>query len=230
MMSGPAGADGGSCRHCGTSLRVNAPFCGSCGQAVANRQYQQPQPAGTRSPVVVLAPSVPVPNRMVGAGRGIRCACCLMDIAVMLSPALPLAIAGAVLGVAEIVYIVVPIAFVAVGLWMQLWQGYTGMTFGKSMLGIRLIRAVDKRPPGLAACITRGGIFGVTLGAAALPVVLNEVPRDGLHDRLAGVTMIDIVQGANPLGTSQDAMLRKSPDRGLNKVTAPLPVKSSGRR
>lgn len=230
MMSGPVAADGGSCRHCGTSLRVNAPFCGSCGQAVVNRQYQQPQPTSTRHPVVVLPPSAPAPNRIVGAGRGVRCACCLMDIAVMLSPALPLAIAGAILGVAEIVYIVVPIAFVAVWVWMQLWQGYTGMTFGKSMLGIRLVRVADKRPPGLAACITRGGIFGATAGLAALPVVLSGVPHDGLHDRLTGATVIDVVQGANPLGTKQDAVLRRSPDRGLNKVAAPLSVTKSGQR
>ena len=230
MMSGPSSAEGGNCRHCGMALRVDAPFCGSCGQAVVNRQSQQPQPVIGRRPVVVLPPQAPVPNRIIGAGRGVRCACCLMDIAVMLSPALPLAIAGAVLGVAEIVYIVVPVAFVAVWVWMQIWQGYTGMTFGKSMLGVRLIRVADNKAPGLAASITRGGIFGATAGLAALPVVSSEVPHDGLHDRLTGVTMIDVVQGANPLGAKRDAVLRRSPDRGLNRVAAPLPVNNSGRR
>ncbi|MBN3458846.1 RDD family protein [Mycobacterium sp. DSM 3803] len=230
MVPGQPCADGGNCRHCGTALRPNAPFCGSCGQAVVNRQYQQPHPTGTRGSVVVLPSSAPAPNRIVGAGRGVRCACYLMDVAVMLSPALPLGIAGAILGVAEVVYIVVPVAFVAVWVWMQIWQGYTGMTFGKSMLGARLIRVADNKAPGLAACITRGGIFGATAGLAALPVVVSQVPHDGLHDRLTGVTVIDVVQGANPLGAKRDAVFRRAPDRGLNKVAAPLPVNTSGRR
>lgn len=230
MVQGPSGADGDHCRQCGTLLRPNAPFCGSCGQAVPNRQYQQPTLPSR--PVVVLPPQVQVqaPDQIVGAGRGVRCASYLMDIAVMLSPALPLSIAAAILGVAEIVYLVVPIAFVAVWAWMQMWQGYTGMTFGKSMLGLRLVRVTDFKPLGLAACITRGGVFGATLGAAALPVVLSAMPQDGLHDTLVGATVIDVVQGANPLGKKQDPVFRKSPDRGLNKVAAPLPVNASGRR
>ncbi|CAM3656484.1 RDD family protein [Mycolicibacterium frederiksbergense] len=148
----------------------------------------------------------------------------------MLSPALPLAAAGAVLGVAEIVYIVLPIAFLAVWLWMQIWQGYTGMTFGKSMLGLRLVQVADHRPPGLAACVTRGGLFGATLGLAALPVIANETPHDGMHDRVSGLTMIDVVQGANPVGKKQDPVFRRSPDRRLNKVAAPLPMNVSGPR
>lgn len=229
MTQGPVVTGDGTCRHCGSALRASAPFCGVCGQAVPNRAHQHPYPVAR--PVLVAAAAVPpAADRIVGARRGVRCACHLMDVAVMLSPALPLAAAGAILGVAEIVYIVLPIAFLAVWVWMQIWQGYTGMTFGKSMLGLRLVRATDHRPPRLAACITRGGLFGATLGLAALPVVANEVPRDGLHDRVSGLTMIDVVQGANPLGKKQDPVFRRSPDRRLNKVAAPLPVNVSGPR
>ncbi len=147
----------------------------------------------------------------------------------MLSPALPLATAAAILGVAEIVYLVVPIAFVAVWVWMQIWQSYTGMTFGKSMLGLKLVRAGGNRPPGLAACLTRSGLFGVTAGLVALPVVLSATAQDGLHDRLSGLTMIDTVKGINPLGKQQDPVLRRYADRSLNKVAAPLPTNQSGR-
>lgn len=147
----------------------------------------------------------------------------------MLSPALPLATAAAILGVAEIVYLVVPIAFVAVWVWMQIWQSYTGMTFGKSMLGLKLVRAGGNRAPGLAACLTRSGLFGATAGLAALPVVLSATPQDGLHDRLSGLIMIDTVKGINPLGKQQDPVLRRYADRGLNKVAAPLPTNQSGR-
>lgn len=228
-MQGTPSADGTSCRHCGTALRPNAPFCGSCGQAVPNRVLQHPV-RDTRPSPVAQAVSSPAASQIVPAGRGLRCACYLVDLAVMLSPALPLAIAGAVLGVSEIVYIVLPVAFLAVWVWMQVWQGYTGTTFAKSMLGLRLVRTADHRPPGLATCLARGGIFGATAGLAALPVVLNEVPQSGLHDQLTGVTIIDVVRGVDPQGRKQDPVLRRTVDRGLNKVASPLPVDMSGRR
>lgn len=229
MVQGHPIAEGGTCRHCGTGLRANAPFCGSCGQAVVNRVRQHPVQLTQPRPIPAAAGTTALPDHTVGAHRGLRCASHLMDLAVMLSPALPLAIAAAVLGVAEIVYAVVPIAFVCVWLWMQIWQGYTGMTFGKSMLGLRLVRAADNHPPGLAKCISRGVIFGATAGLAALPVVTSAVPHDGLHDRVAGLTMIDVVSGVNPLGRKQDSVFRRSVDRSLNKVAAPLPVTMPGR-
>jgi len=177
-------------------------------------------------------PPQPVPQQLVAAGRDVRCASFLLDLAAMLSPALPLAAAAALLDVAEIVYVVVPIAFVAIWIWMQIWQGYTGMSFGKSMLGLRLINATDQSVPGISATFTRGGIFAVTLGFAALPAVCGPAPADGLHDKLAGLTVIDIVRGANPLGPSQPPVLRRSAmaGHGLNKVHSPLPVNLSGRR
>lgn len=229
MGQGPPTTDGGTCRHCGIVLRANAPFCSSCGQVVVDRVHQHAAQNTQPRTIPSAATASPAPDRIVGAGRGVRCASCLLDLAVMLSPAMPLAIAAAILGVAEIVYTVVPVAFVAVWLWMQIWQGYTGMTFGKSMLGLRLIRSADSYTPGLGSCIARGGVFGATAGLAALPVVVSAVPHDGLHDRLAGLTMIDVVNGANPLGCKQHPVFRRPIDRSLNKVAAPLPVNMSGR-
>ena len=228
MMHGSVVNSDGTCRHCGSPLAFGAPFCGSCGRSVPNRGQHPPAPTAP-APSVATVPAPPT-DHIVGAGRGVRCACYLMDLAVMFSPALPLAIAAAVLGVAEVVYVVLPVAFAAVWLWMQIWQGYTGLTFGRSMLGLRLIRSSDNRPPGLAACMTRSGVFGATVGLAAVPVIMNETPHRGWHDKVAGLTMIDVVQGANPLGKKQDPVFRRSPDRGLNRVAAPLPVDATGRR
>jgi hypothetical protein len=221
----PAGADG-LCAQCGSVLRANAPFCSSCGHAVTNRHLQVPTAA---SPTHRPPPTAVATSQIVGAGRGVRCCCCLLDLAAMLSPALPLATVGAILGVAEVVYVVVPIAFVAVWLWMQIWQGITGMSFGKAMLGLRLISASDRHAPGLAATVTRSGIFAGTLGLAALSVVTNPAACDGVHDRLSGLTMIDVSLGANPLGARQQTALRRSVDRGLNKVHSPVPLGTSGR-
>ena len=168
-MSGPLA----TCSQCGSPLRANARFCGACGQTVSRRERH-----------VSAAPAPPPPSRqaprqLVAAGRDVRCASFLLDMAAMLSPALPLAAAAALLDVAEIVYVVVPVAFVAVWIWMQIWQGYTGMSFGKSMLGLRMINAADRSVPGISATLTRGGVFAATLGFAALPAVTGSAPATG---------------------------------------------------
>lgn len=227
MDTGQFSIAGDTCPHCRSALRPNAPFCGACGQLSTNRlRVPQPQVA----PTLQQAPQRPAPDRVVGASRGVRCAGYLLDLAAMLSPALPLAIAGVVLGVAQIVYVVVPIAFGAVWLWMQVWQGYTGMSFGKSLLGLRLVRANHHQAPGFIATVTRSGLFGVSAGLVALPVIASATPRDGVHDRITGLTVIDIVHGLNPLGARQQPVLRRSANHGLNKVQAPLPVDATGRR
>ncbi|WP_231743161.1 RDD family protein [Mycobacterium sp. GA-2829] len=165
---------------------------------------------------------------MTPASGGTRCAASLLDLAAMISPAMPLSTAGAVLGVAEVVFVVVPVAFVAVWLWLQIWQGLTGNTFGKALLGLRLVRAADHRPPGVGATVLRGLAFVATVGLAGLPVLLSSRPRAAWHDRISGLTVLDVTTGANPLGQRQQRTLRRAPDRGLNRVVSPVPV--SGRR
>ncbi|WP_328354380.1 RDD family protein [Mycobacterium sp. NBC_00419] len=148
----------------------------------------------------------------------------------MVSPALPLTAAAAVLACAEVVYFVVPVAVVAVWLWMQIWQGFTGLTFGKAMLGLRLIRGSDHRPPGFTACMLRSGIFAATAGMAALPVVTGSTPHHGWHDSVSRLRVIDVTLGANPLGAPQQTTLRVTTHRGLNKVASPVPLAAQGRR
>jgi uncharacterized RDD family membrane protein YckC len=145
----------------------------------------------------------------------------------MISPAMPLSTAGALLGVAEVVYIVVPVAFVAVWMWMQIWQGLTGTTFGKAMLGLRLVRAADHQPPGVGASVRRSLTFVATLGLAGLPVLLSPGIQAGWHDQISGLTVLDVATGANPLGQRQETTLRRHPDRGLNRVHSPIPVVAS---
>jgi uncharacterized RDD family membrane protein YckC len=220
MPGQPARGARVDCPHCGSPLPVNARFCGTCGHTVHTRSSAasdpwQRQPAAAAAPVTV--------DRVQLAGRGVRCSAFLLDVAAMISPALPLAITGAVLGVAEVIYIVVPVAFVAVWAWQQIRQGLTGNTFGKSMMGLRVVRAADNRPPGLAPSIQRSLIFVATGGLAALPVVLHRTPHSGLHDRASGLAVLDVTTGANPLGPRPQAALRRSADRGLNRVHSPIP-------
>lgn len=215
------------CPQCGVAMVASARFCATCGHVVTVRSAPEPAVSDPQVDAVTTRPEAGTEIRL--ASRGVRCSAALLDLAAMMSPALPLSIAAALLGVAEVVYIVQPVAFAAVWLWLQIWQGLTGTTFGKSMLGLRLVRAADRRPPGFAATMTRSGIFFATLGFAARAVIISRTPVSGAHDRASGLLVIDVTQGANPLGARQLTTLRRSVDRGLSRVQSPVPVTSPRR-
>lgn len=219
---GDAASISATCVHCGSPLRENTPFCTACGRSVADRQIPVPAASGHAA-----APQPDVsapPANIVGVGRGVRCTAYALDLAVMMSPALPLAMTAVVLNVAAVAYVVAPVAFLAGWTWMSIWQGLTGMSFGKAMLGLRAIRPVDDRPPPFSAIVLRGVIFAGTAGLAALPVLAGAAPRDGWHDRLSGITLIDVSMGDNPLGPRQQTALRTQIDRSLKVVRSPIPV------
>ncbi|BCI50922.1 hypothetical protein NIIDNTM18_02000 [Mycolicibacterium litorale] len=211
------------CPQCGSGVAPNARFCPACGQPLTAR-VPVARPAASSVSRTASAEPAGAPAQIRFAGGRVRCTSFLLDFAAMISPALPLSTAAAVLGVAEVISIVVPVAFVAVWLWMQIWQGLTGKTFGKAMLGLRLVRTADHRPPGVAATLLRSAACVATLGSAGLPVLVSPAPRDGWHDRLSGLTVLDVAAGANPLGPRQRATLRRSTDPGLNRVHSPVPV------
>lgn len=151
-------------------------------------------------------------GRILPAGRTVRCSSFLLDLAAMLSPALPLSIIAALLGVAAVVYIVVPVGFVAIWAWMQIWQSMTGASFGKAILGLRLVRAADYQPPGLVATLGRSLAFVLTLGVAGLPVLLGD-RQSGLHDRVSRLIVLDVVNGADPVGPGlRRSLLRRRSD------------------
>ena len=212
------------CSHCGSVVRANAPFCSACGQAVANRPVHAL--TTTATPTQHLSPpSAPVgTDQIVGAGRGVRCCSHLLDVAAMLSPAFPIAIAATMLGVVDVIYIVVPVSFVAVSLWMSLWRGLSGMTFGTATLGLRTVRIADNSPPGIGPTVLRSLVFTVTGGLAALPVLTSPAFRRCVHDHVSGISVIDISLGANPFGPREQTALRRTLDRGLRKVSSPVPV------
>lgn len=229
MPGKPGEATGYSCPQCGCSLPRNARFCGTCGHALSTRAAPVAHPGRTTSSRLPVAPPASPLTVELASGR-VRCASFLLDLAAMISPAMPLSIAGAVLGVPEVVYIVVPVAFVAVWMWMQIWQGFTGTTFGKAMLGLRLAHAADYRLPGLGATLRRSLAFIATFGLAGLPVLLSSDPQPGWHDRISGLTVLDVATGANPFGQRQQPTLRRPASRGLNRVHSPIPVSASRHR
>lgn len=132
-----------------------------------------------------------LPDHLPLARRGVRASSALLDVAAMASPALPLSAAAAATGIAELVYLVVPVAFAAVWAWIQVWQGLTGSSFGKSMLGLRLVLAGGDRPGGPGRVMLRSLIFAATAGLAALPILRSASPAVGLHDRASGLRVVD---------------------------------------
>lgn len=233
MPGWPPDADALVCPQCGSHLPPHTRYCGACGHAVSSRGPAPRDQGPTAPSQAVLAETIrrpAEPTAVEQAGGKVRCASFLLDLAVMISPAMPLSTAGAVLGVAEVIYVVVPVAFVAVWLWQQVWQGLTGTTFGKAVLGLRLVRAADHRPPGVGATLLRSVLFAITLGLSGLPVLLHAQPRAGWHDRVSGLTVLDVTTGANPLGRRPQTTLRRSVDRTLQRVHAPVPVPASRHR
>ncbi len=225
---GTAGAPSASCPRCGSALPANARFCTGCGYALTTRNGRLDAPAG--SPPAPHTASEAEGDQIRPAGAAVRCIAFLLDLAAMVSPALPLSIAGATVGLAALVYIVVPVAFVAVWAFMQTWQGLTGTTFGKAILGLRLVQAADSRRPGVAAALTRSALFAVTLGLAGLPGVPDRAGQSGWHDRLTGLAVIDVTVGANPLGARPQRTLRRvAADRGVHRVHSPVPIPGSRR-
>ncbi|WP_197497669.1 RDD family protein [Mycobacterium sp. 1274756.6] len=175
------------CPFCGATNPPGAHFCTACGEALE----AGPTAAGPAEALEV--PSAPVRR----AGRAVRTVAALLDLAAMLSPALPLAAVATVFRVPAVVYIVLPLAFVLVWAWLQIWQAVGGTSFGKAILGLRLIRTADHRAPGLLRTLARSAVFILTAGLAGLPVLAGGT---GLHDRLSGLTVLDVVNGADPLG------------------------------
>jgi hypothetical protein len=233
VTPGPVTGMDASCAHCGSAVRSNAHYCNVCGIAISSRPA--PGKAGGTALATAMQPVSPsaapvAVDHIVLAGREVRSCSFLLDLAVMLSPALPLTMVGTIFGVAQVVYFVVPTAVIAVWIWMQLWQGYTGMTFGKSLLGLRLIREANHHAPGFASAAARSLVFAVTAGLAALPAVASSTPQGGAHDRLAGLALVDIARGSNPLGARQQTALRRTLDRGLKNVGSPVPINAAGRR
>ncbi|WP_051111504.1 RDD family protein [Mycobacterium sp. 141] len=234
MASGQAVGVDPPCSHCGSTLRPHAPFCAACGQAVQNRVVAPPATPTVSATAVTRAAQSPTAapqpaDQFLLAGREVRLCAGMLDIAATLSPVVSLAVIGAVLGVPAVLYIVVPVAVVAVWIWQQLWLGLTGTTVGKAVVGLRAVRSADRRPPGFAAAALRSAIFGASLGLAALPVLISPTPR-GRHDDVTGIDVIDVTIGENPLGRRQQTPLRRSIDRSLKTVQSPVPLASAGTR
>lgn len=148
----------------------------------------------------------------------------LLDLAAIMSPALPLSVLAFIIGVPRVVHVVIPVAMCAVWLWMQIWQALTGKTFGKAMLGLRVVGSEDNRLPGMQRTLLRSLLFVGTAGLAALPLMTEPARQSGVHDRISGLQVVDVTNRPNPLGPKRPAALRRAPNYGLNTVHSPVPV------
>src|SRR5207244_4754330 len=70
------------------------------------------------------------------------------------------------------------ISFIPELLYFTAWEGLWGKTLGKWLLGLRVCRAVDGRPPGLPRALVRTAVFGLLMH---LPVqIIYWLPLDCL--------------------------------------------------
>jgi RDD family len=169
----------------------------------------------------------PPVDQILLAGREVRCCCYLLDLAVTLSPVVSFVAIAAFLHVSGILYIVTPVAVAAVWVWLQLWQGLTGLSPGKVVLGVRAVRGHDHTPPGVVASMSRSLIFGFTAGIVALPMLTGTTPR-GRHDQVTGIDLIDVTLGRNPFDAGHQTALRRTLDRSLTRVQSPVPLAGAG--
>lgn len=208
-MQGQPSDAGVRCPECGSGVPDGASFCRVCGQRLASRRGVITQKTVVLASVYDPA-TEPATAQVLRARRGVRFSSSTLDVAVMASPALPLSVVAAMVGRAELIYVVMPVAVVSVWLWMQIWQGLTGSSFGKSMLGLRLVGLADNGPAGLARAILRSGFFVATFGLAAVPVIRSSEPQLGLHDRISGTQVLDISTADVPVRKQQRITLRRS--------------------
>lgn len=224
----PDGAES-VCAQCGSASALNARFCAACGSTLDTVQSAPRSHIPTPPAALTSLPHAIDSQAVLPAGRGVRASSFLLDLAAMMSPALPLSVLGLVIGVPQVVHVVIPVAVCAVWLWMQVWQALTGKTFGKMMLGLRVVGRADNQLPGMRRTLVRSLLFVGTAGLAALPVMTEPAQRLGVHDRISGLQVVDVTNGPNPLGPRKTAALRRAANYGLNRVHSPIPASAPRR-
>ncbi|WP_155293361.1 RDD family protein [Rhodococcoides fascians] len=163
--------------------------------------------------------------QLLPASRGLRVISTVIDCgAVALGP-LAFTMLGLALSNGAVALIVGSISAVCTWIWLVVWNGVRGLSFGKAALGLRLADSATTRPAGIAAAAARSLVFLVLPGLCALSTVFDSSGlRRGWHDRVARTAVIDVVKGLNPMGPQVVTTAFRKPDRGTLAVASPVPV------
>lgn len=217
------------CTQCGSPVPPNAPFCLACGTPVSSRTRavalgggaggsgagSAADPAGWR-PTPVVPPLAA--ETLVAANYGRRVLAYLIDgafttVLTLIVIAIVSAAGGftssrpgaiAIEGWSFIVVVAGALLYPLAELLMQAFLGYT---FGKKLLGLRVVRFDTFQSPGIVRMIIRTAVVAaasLVLAVGRLVVYLSALwdPSGllrGWHDRLAKTWVIDVARGPNPL-------------------------------
>lgn len=144
---------------------------------------------------------------------GARLAAAVIDGAVALVAALPLALGIALVvsrgGATTLAQVLIGVGTAVLVAWtvVLLWlHGARGLGPGKAALGLRTVRERAARPIGFWRALLRHLLLGLPLVGivAVVPILFDGRARRGLHDRAVGSVVVGIRTGRNPLTARQD--------------------------
>ncbi|MDF2443661.1 MAG: hypothetical protein JWR01_1864, partial [Subtercola sp.] len=250
------------CTQCGSPVPANAPFCLACGTPVSSRTRvtalglaaAQPSagsgPTADPTPPGAAAEWRPTPvvpplhaETILSANYGRRVLAYLVDIA--FTTVLSLIVVGvvaltggftstrpgaiAIEGWSFVVVVAGCLLYPLLGLLMQAFLGYS---FGKRMLGLRLVRSDSFTTPGLLRMIVRSlivGAAGLVFGVGRLVLYLSPLwdpagRNRGWHDRIAKTWVIDVVHGPDPLRIGTGEIVDAAPAAASAPAPAPAPA------
>ncbi|MEU3474376.1 RDD family protein [Rhodococcus sp. NPDC006774] len=212
------------CVRCGSGLSPGAPFCAVCGGAVSNRAVAPSTLAKAATSPLQVDPVSPG-ARVLPASRGLRVVSTVIDCgAVALGP-FAFTMLGLALANGAVALVVGSISAVCTWIWLVVWNGVRGVSFGKAALGLRLADSATTRPAGIAAAAARSLVFLAIPWLCALSTAFDSSGlRRGWHDRVARTAVIDVVKGLNPMGPQVVTTAFRKPDRGTLAVASPVPV------
>ncbi|WP_072804065.1 RDD family protein [Rhodococcoides yunnanense] len=194
---------------------------------MSNRAVAPPTEA-ERASLVPPPPSndsIVLDAQLLPASRGLRPVATVIDFGAVAFGPFAFTMLGLALSNSAVAVIVGPLSAVCVWIWLVVWNGVRGLSFGKAALGLRLADSATFRPVGVGRSIARSLVFLSLPGLSALSTFFDSSGlRRGWHDRVARTVVIDVVKGANPIGPQIVTTAFRKPDRGVLAVASPVPV------
>ncbi|SKA96706.1 Uncharacterized membrane protein YckC, RDD family [Agreia bicolorata] len=222
------------CVRCGSPVPRSSQFCLACGTPTSTRS-QAAAFGGPEVPVQAAWQPTPVNapillSTIVPANYGRRVVAFLIDGAfgglltsIIALPILWIVAAsvapGSTFELAGLPSALITLASGLYPLAMVVLQAFTGFSFGKRIMGLRIVKVEALVRPGLGRMLLRGVIVGasnIVVGIGPLLVYLSPLWDQtkrlrGWHDRLSGTWVIDVTKGPNPLAKNAGEIIDDVP-------------------
>ncbi len=150
------------CSHCGKELAPGAGYCSSCGAPVAGAFSQTPP--GPPTPSISMGmppPGLPYPGQspMNYAGVAERAVAVIIDSIILFIVSLfiivPIGLLGAIFGLGFFFSPAILLFFFLGIFYFSYFEGTSGQTPGKQLLGIRVVDETTRRPVDMGRAFIR---------------------------------------------------------------------------